>query len=45
MIIVAVKLFYILMNLGKIVLQYPVDDRSVHVFIILVLVSKQKYLY
>jgi hypothetical protein len=53
MIIVAVKLFSILMNLGKIVLQVgcsdkiiqPISSTSVHVFIILVLISKQKHLY
>ena len=46
MIIVAVKLFSILMNLGKIVLQVgcsdkiiqPISSTSVHVFIILVLI-------
>ena len=51
MIIVAVKLFSILMNLGKIVLQVgcsdkiiqPISSTSVHVFIILVLISKQKH--
>jgi hypothetical protein len=50
MIIVAVKLFSILMNLDKIVLQVAVIltklyiQYPVHLFIILVLISKQKHL-
>ena len=50
MIIVAVKLFSILMNLDKIVLQVAVFltklsiHYPVHLFIILVLISKQKHL-
>ena len=50
MIIVAVKLFSILMNLDKIVLQVAVIltklsiEYPVHLFIILVLISKQKHL-
>jgi hypothetical protein len=50
MIIAAVKLFSILINLGKIVLQggcsdkiiQPISITSVHVFIILVLISINK---
>ena len=50
MIIVGVKLFSILMNLDKIVLQVVVFltklsiQYPVHLFIILVLISKQKHL-
>ena len=50
MIIVAVKLFSILMNLGKIVLQVAIvltklsSQYPVHLFIILVSISKQKHL-
>ena len=50
MIIVAVNLFSILMNLDKIVLQVAVIltklsiQYPVHLFIILVLISKQKHL-
>jgi hypothetical protein len=49
MIIVAVKLLSILMNLGKIVLQWVVlvklsSQYPVHKFIVLALISKQKHL-
>ena len=50
MIIVAVKLFSILINLGKIVLQVAVvltklsSQYPVHLFIIPVSISKQKHL-
>ena len=49
--VVAVKLFSILMNLGKIVLQVGCSDKiiqpissTVHSFVILVSISKQKHL-
>ena len=52
MIIVAVKLFSILVNLDKIVLQVAVNiltklsiQYPVHLFIILVIISKQKVIY
>ena len=50
MIIVAVMLFFILMNLDKIVLQVAVIPTKlsiqypVHLFIVLVLISQQKHL-